>query len=84
MKKIKSVLFAIIAAASLSSCTLDSASFGVSAVNYPSYPVHRVRTHVHQPAIYYTPSYRHVDVRPDWMRYGSHYCPPSRRQYRHH
>jgi len=80
MKKIKSILFAIIAAASLSSCTLDHASFGVSAVSYPSHvPVYRPV--IQQPAIYHTPSYRYVDVRPDWMRYGGNWV-PARRCYR--
>tara|TARA_R110000744_G_scaffold164414_3_gene281537 strand:+ start:227 stop:472 length:246 start_codon:yes stop_codon:yes gene_type:complete len=77
MKKIKPFLFAILAAVSLSSCTLDSASFGVSAVSYPSYiearPVRR-----HQPAIYHTTQYYRYDVRPDWMRYGGNWVPARR------
>ena len=80
MKKIKSILFAVIAAASLSSCTLDSASFGVNAVSYPS---HRAYAPVHVPAVYHGGySYRYVDVRPDWMRYGGNYVPA--RRYRRH
>jgi len=59
MKKIKMLLFAAVAATLLSSCTLDHASFGVSAVSYPAYrtsyiearPVRR-----HAPAIYHTTS----------------------------
>jgi len=83
MKKIKSILFAVIAAASLSSCTLDSASFGVStSTYYPTYaPVYRPV--IQQPAIYHTPSYRYVDVRPDWMRYGGNWV-PARRHHRCH
>ena len=85
MKKIKMLLFAAVAATLLSSCTLDHASFGVSAVSYPVYrtsyiearPVRR-----HAPAIYHAPvSYRYVDVRPDWMRYGVN-CVPARYYYR--
>jgi hypothetical protein len=84
MKKIKMLLFAAVAATLLSSCTLDHASFGVSAVSYPSHrasyiearPVRR-----HAPAIYHTTSYRYVDVRPDWMRYGGNWV-PARRYYR--
>ena len=85
MKKIKMLLFAAVAATLLSSCTLDQASFGVSAVSYPAYrtsyiearPVRR-----HAPAIYHTTSYRrYVDVRPDWMRYGGNWV-PARRYYR--
>ena len=80
MKKIKSVLFAAIAAISFSSCTLDHASFGVSAVSYPTHvPVRRV----HTPAIYHhTTSYRYVDVRPDWMRYGGNWVPARRHYHR--
>jgi hypothetical protein len=81
MKKIKMLLFAAVAATLLSSCTLDHASFGVSAVSYPTYrasyiearPVRR-----HAPAIYHTTSYRYVDVRPDWMRYGGNWVPARR------
>ena len=88
MKKLATTLLVpILAAISLSSCTLDSASFGVNAVSYPTHRVYApVYTPVHKPAIYYTPSYgyrRHVDVRPDWLRYGSH-CAPPRRHYRHY
>ena len=75
------LLFAAVAATLLSSCTLDHASFGVSAVSYPTYrasyiearPVRR-----HAPAIYHTTSYRYVDVRPDWMRYGGNWVPARR------
>ena len=75
MKKIKSILFAVIAAASLSSCTFDS-------TYYPTYaPVYRPV--IQQPAIYHTPSYRYVDVRPDWMRYGGNFV-PARRHHRCH
>ena len=79
------LLFAAVAATLLSSCTLDHASFGVSAVSYPTYrasyiearPVRR-----HAPAIYHTTSYRYVDVRPDWMRYGGNWVPARRNCYR--
>jgi len=76
MKKIKSLLLVILAAASLSSCTLDSASFGVSAVSYPTY-----RPPVHRPAIYHTTRYYNYDVRPDWMRYGGNWVPARRYRY---
>jgi hypothetical protein len=70
MKKIKSILFAIFTAATLSSCTIDSVSYGVgvTGVSYPSYRVvtpPSYRTHVHT-------SY-HYDLRPDYVRYRRYY-----------
>jgi len=52
----------------------------VSAVSYPTHvPVRRV----HAPAIYHhTTSYRYVDVRPDWMRYGGNWVPARRHYHR--
>ena len=83
MKKIKPFLLAILAAVSFSSCTLDSASFGVSAVSYPSYRV--TRPVVHQPAIYHTPhTYRYYSPPPDYIRYGRHCAPVTRRHHAHH
>tara|TARA_R100000664_G_scaffold33456_2_gene50620 strand:+ start:1284 stop:1514 length:231 start_codon:yes stop_codon:yes gene_type:complete len=72
MKKIKCIFLVVLAAVSLSSCTLDSASFGVSAVSYPTYRP------LHQPAIYRATRYYHYDVRPDWMRYGGNWRPTRR------
>ena len=81
MKKIKTLLFVILVAVPLTSCTFDHASLGSRAVSYPSYRTH---TPVHVPAIYRTMRpYRHVDVRPDWMRYGGNWS-PLRRQRCHH
>ena len=80
MKKIKIILFAIVAAVTLPSCTLDSASFGVSAVTYPSY-IEARPVRYRQPAVYRVPGYYRYDVRPDWMRYGGNWV-PARHPYR--
>lgn len=72
----KKILLALVAAACLPSCTLDSVSYGVR-VDSVSYPVRRV----YVPPVYRTGVYTsyHYDLRPDYRRYGS-YCPPVRRR----
>jgi hypothetical protein len=77
MKRLKLLLLSILAVVSFSSCTIDSASFGVSAVNYPTYRAAPVRV---VPSVHYRTRYLY-DVRPDWMRYGGNWV-PARRLYR--
>lgn len=76
----KTALLAILAAACLSSCTVDSISYGTG-VNGVSYPTHRIVV----PPVYHTGhTTYHYDLRPDYVRYGSHcrsvrygsYCAP--------
>jgi len=69
----KKALLALLVAAGLSSCTLQTGSVGVND------PVYYVPTRA-----YYTPSraYIYTDIRPDYIRY----CDPwaSRRRHHHH
>ena len=82
----KTALLALFAAASLSSCTVDSISYSPG-VNSMSYPTHRIIV----PPVYHT--LYHYDLRPDYVRYGRHCgsvrygrrCVPVRqRHYYHH
>ena len=77
----KRILLALFAAAGLSSCTVDSVGYGPG-VNSMSYPIHRVIV----PPVYHTRVYTpyHYDLRPDYIRYGSHCVSVRRRHHRDH
>ena len=81
MNKLKLLILALFAACFLSSCTIDSVSYGVNAVSYPTYS--RVQ-YIPTNRVHYVPRIRTYmyDIRPDYIRYSSCYRPVRRHRHR--